>query len=105
MAMSLFLNNFRNQVAQDHKDLLSHIRSGLDDPYVFLALLWLQERGFYIPFDVFTIIKTQTGMHQSSPIHLYLQFLLASTSVQIKTPKDIAFKIYIKKQLLQKKYG
>ena len=33
-------------------------------------------------------------MHQSSPIHLYLQFLLASTSVQIKTPKDIAQDLY-----------
>lgn len=87
---------FRNQVAQDHKDLLSHIRSGLDDPYVFLALLVAQERGFYIPFDVFTIIKAQTGIHQSSPIHLYLQFLLASTSVQIKTPKDIAQDLYQK---------
>ena len=69
------LEQFRNQVAQDHKDLLSHIRSGLDDPYVVFSLSCKVKRGFYIPFDVFTLIKTQTEMHQSSPIHLYSQSL------------------------------
>ncbi len=85
---------FRDQVTQDHKDLLEHIRSGLDDPYVFLALLVAQERGFYIPFDVFKIIKIQTARNQSSAMHLYLQFLLASTSVQTDIPKEIAQNLY-----------
>ena len=87
---------FRDQVAQDHKDLLTHIRSGFDNPYVLLALLVAQERGFYIPFDVFKIIKIQTSKHQSSAIHLYLQFLLSSTSVQTEIPKDLAKKLYKK---------
>ena len=60
---------FRTQVAQDHKDLLSHIRSGLDDPYVFLALLVAQERGFTFPL---TYLQLSKHKPKCTNLHLYI---------------------------------
>ena len=79
-------DNFRSQVAEDHQILIENITQGLEDPYVFLALLVAQERGFYVPYPVLEKIKSSIEKHENSAIHLYLQFLLCNSSQYIQNP-------------------
>ena len=83
-------DNFRSQVASDHQILIENIKQGLEDPYVFLALLVAQERGFYLPYPVLEKIKSSIEKHENSAMHLYLQFLLCNSSQYIQNPTDSA---------------